>query len=182
MIDFIIHSNDTNWGHVWHIVTTDGKGMITIELGDDDKKRFYFYGLSVTPDLRRKGVGTELLKAAEKLSMENGGNVFTAHSRDDNGIRLIRTDTRKTVAQAEIQPILYTPGTSGLSRTIKGPFPQVAGNGRGHAAMQRQPYRQIGVVRANISDPSTLRHPIGQLLQPGRQFQLSHLHILRRSV
>ena len=76
MIDFIIHSNDTNWGHVWHIVTTDGKGMITIELGDDDKKRFYFYGLSVTPDLRRKGVGTELLKAAEKLSMENGGNVF----------------------------------------------------------------------------------------------------------
>lgn len=76
MIDFIIHSNDTNWGHVWHIVTTDGKGMITIELGDDDKKRFYFYGLSVIPGLRRKGVGTELLKAAEKLSMENGGNVF----------------------------------------------------------------------------------------------------------
>ena len=32
--------------------------------------------MSVTPELRRKGVGTELLKAAEKLSMENGGNVF----------------------------------------------------------------------------------------------------------
>ena len=30
MIDFIIHSNDTNWGHVWHIVTTDGKGMSTL--------------------------------------------------------------------------------------------------------------------------------------------------------
>ena len=71
MIDFIIHSNDTNWGHVWHIVTTDGKGMITIELGDDDKKRFYFYGLSVRTDICRKGVGIELIKVVENLSMEN---------------------------------------------------------------------------------------------------------------
>ena len=92
MIDFIIHSNDTNWGHVWHIVTTDGKGMITIELGEDDKKRFYFYGLSVTPDLRRKGVGTELLKAAEKLSMENGKGEKVKNLQVGTLIKLIKDD------------------------------------------------------------------------------------------
>ena len=111
MIDIIIHSNTTNWGKVWHIITTDGKGIITIELDNEDKKRFYFYGLSVTPDLRRKGVGSTLLKAAEKLSIENGGNVlrlninkpyydwlyqfyldngFEIHDEDENEIYLVK--------------------------------------------------------------------------------------------
>ena len=76
MIDIVIHSNITNWGHAWHIVTTDGKALISINLDNEDPHRFYFYGLSVSQDIRNKGIGTEMLKAAEKLSIENGGNVF----------------------------------------------------------------------------------------------------------
>ena len=76
MIDIIIHSNLTSWGHVWHIVTTDGKGIISAEIDDEDKNTIYFYGLSVTPNIRRKGVGTKLLNAAEKLANEIGRTRF----------------------------------------------------------------------------------------------------------
>lgn len=76
MIDIIIHSNDTNWGHVWHIVTTDGKGMINAQIEDDDNDTIYFHGLSVTPDKRRQGIGTELVDDAEKLGKELGRKRF----------------------------------------------------------------------------------------------------------
>ena len=70
MIDFIIHSNLTPWGHVWHIVTTDGKGMVSAEIDNEDENTFFIYGLSVTPDMRKRGIGTELLKAVEQLGKE----------------------------------------------------------------------------------------------------------------
>jgi len=82
MIDFnnfIIHSNLTNWGHVWHIVTNDGKGMITIEYDNDEPDLMFFYGLSVCNDVRNQGIGKALLSAAEKLGLENGKHRFKLH-------------------------------------------------------------------------------------------------------
>ena len=64
---------------------------------------------------------------------------------------------------------------------VEGAGPQVAGNGRAHAAVEHQPHRQICVIRANISEVRTLADPGGDLPQARRQFQMfSHGALLFR--
>lgn len=71
MIDVVIHSNFTNWGHVWHIITTDGKGHIQADIEYEDNKTIFFSGLSVVPDVRDQGIGKALLAIAENLGKDN---------------------------------------------------------------------------------------------------------------
>ena len=76
MIDFIIHSNDVPWGHVWHIITTDGKGHIELQYDMCKNSDMFICSLSVTPDKRKQGIGTELLHIAENIAIENNKYEF----------------------------------------------------------------------------------------------------------
>ena len=111
MIDFIIHSNDVPWGHVWHIITNDGKGHIELQYDKDKPNSVFICSLSVTSDKRKQGIGTELLHIAENIAIENGkyffkltidkpkkdwlydfyiNNGYEVHDEDENEIYLVK--------------------------------------------------------------------------------------------
>jgi ribosomal protein S18 acetylase RimI-like enzyme len=71
--NFVIHKNKTFWGKVWHIITSDGKGHIRVQHDNEEPDYAHISSLSVIPEVRRKGLATELLKKAEEVS---GVNVF----------------------------------------------------------------------------------------------------------
>ena len=71
---FVIHSNKVSWGHVWHIITSNGVGHVALELDNDDLDTMYLYSLSVYQDSRNKGIGKKLMNEAEKIAIEN--NVY----------------------------------------------------------------------------------------------------------
>lgn len=62
---FIVHRNEWIWGRTWVIVCEDGSGIIKISQDEDDG--VVLSGLSVLPDHRRKGIGTSLVREAERI-------------------------------------------------------------------------------------------------------------------
>lgn len=68
---YIVHRNEWIWGRTWVIVCEDGAGIIKISQDEDDG--VVLSGLSVLPDHRGKGIGTELMKEAERIVKEEIG-------------------------------------------------------------------------------------------------------------
>ena len=67
----LVHRNEWIWGKTWIIITEDGSGIIKISQDPDDG--VVLSGLSVLPDFRHKGIGTELMKEAERIVHEEIG-------------------------------------------------------------------------------------------------------------
>ena len=74
MIKFVIHSVETPWGHVWHILTNDGYGVCNLEYDEDNDDELFIYGLSVYESARRKGYGTSLINQCERMARKEGYN------------------------------------------------------------------------------------------------------------
>jgi ribosomal protein S18 acetylase RimI-like enzyme len=70
-MNFVIHKNNTYWGTVYHIITSDGKGCIEISLDNNESNTAYLSGLSVIPEVRHNGIGTALIKEAEQIAENN---------------------------------------------------------------------------------------------------------------
>ena len=68
---FIIHRNKWIWGRTWIIVCEDGSGIIKISQDEDDG--VVLSGLSVLSDHRGKGIGTSLVREAERIVKEEIG-------------------------------------------------------------------------------------------------------------
>ena len=68
---FIVHRNEWIWGKTWVIVAEGGAGLIKISQDEDDG--VVLSGLSVLPDHRRKGIGTSLVREAERIIKEEIG-------------------------------------------------------------------------------------------------------------
>jgi len=68
---FIVHRNKWIWGRTWVIVCEDGSGIIKISQDPDDG--VVLSGLSVLPDHRGKGIGTSLVREAERIVREEIG-------------------------------------------------------------------------------------------------------------
>lgn len=66
-----IHRNDWIWGKTWVIVCDDGSGIIKIS--QDPEEGVVLSGLSVLPENRNRGIGTELVKEAEKIVQDEIG-------------------------------------------------------------------------------------------------------------
>lgn len=68
---FIVHRNEWIWGRTWVIITEDGAGIIKIS--QDPEDGVVLFGLSVLPEFRHKGIGTSLMKEAERIVKEEIG-------------------------------------------------------------------------------------------------------------
>lgn len=60
-----IHRNKWIWGMAWVIVCDDGSGIIKIS--QDPEEGVILSGLSVLPESRNQGIGTKLVKEAERI-------------------------------------------------------------------------------------------------------------------
>lgn len=67
----LVHRNEWIWGRTWVIVCEDGSGIIKISRDKEDG--VVLSGLSVLPESRGKGIGTELMKEAERIVHEEIG-------------------------------------------------------------------------------------------------------------
>ena len=68
---FIVHRNEWIWGRTWVIVAEGGAGLIKIS--QDPEEGVVLSGLSVLPDHRGKGIGTLLVREAERIVKEEIG-------------------------------------------------------------------------------------------------------------
>lgn len=68
---FIVHRNKWIWGRTWVIITEDGAGIIKTSQDPDDG--VVLSGLSVLPEFRHKGIGTSLVREAERIVKEEIG-------------------------------------------------------------------------------------------------------------
>jgi ribosomal protein S18 acetylase RimI-like enzyme len=68
---FIVHRNEWIWGRTWVIIAEGGAGLIKISQDEDDG--VVLSGLSVLPDHRGKGIGTSLVREAERIVKEEIG-------------------------------------------------------------------------------------------------------------
>jgi ribosomal protein S18 acetylase RimI-like enzyme len=62
---YVVHRNEWIWGKTWMIITEDKAGIIKIS--QDEEDGVVLSGLSVLPEFRHKGIGTELVKEAERI-------------------------------------------------------------------------------------------------------------------
>ena len=66
-----IHRNKWIWGKTWVIVCDDGSGIIKVS--QDPEEGVVLSGLSVLPENRNHGIGTELVKEAERIVQDEIG-------------------------------------------------------------------------------------------------------------
>ena len=66
-----IHKNKWIWGRAWVIVTENGSGIIKVS--HDPEEGVVLSGLSVLPENRNQGIGTELVKEAERIVKDEIG-------------------------------------------------------------------------------------------------------------
>jgi ribosomal protein S18 acetylase RimI-like enzyme len=70
-LKYVIHRNKWIWGRTWVIVAEEGVGLIKIS--QDPEDGVVLSGLSVLPDHRRKGIGSSLVREAERIVKEEIG-------------------------------------------------------------------------------------------------------------
>jgi len=66
-----IHRNKWIWGRAWVIVTENGSGIVKVS--QDPEEGVVLSGLSVLPENRNQGIGTELVKEAERIVQDEIG-------------------------------------------------------------------------------------------------------------
>ena len=64
----IIHHNYWYWGQSYIITIDNGKGVVNIQISNDDKERGCINGLSVAKRYRNQGLGDILLIEAQNLA------------------------------------------------------------------------------------------------------------------
>jgi len=67
-----IHNIKKQGESVWYLISHEGIGFVSV-LKREDQEEYQISEVSVIPGERRKGIGTTLIKEAEKLIQENGG-------------------------------------------------------------------------------------------------------------
>jgi ribosomal protein S18 acetylase RimI-like enzyme len=70
-LKYVIHRNKWIWGRTWVIVAEEGVGLIKIS--QDPEDGVVLSGLSVLPDHRGKGIGSSLVREAERIVKEEIG-------------------------------------------------------------------------------------------------------------
>ena len=75
VIKLIVHECKTYWGMVYHIITSDGKGTITLQVyKEDDVLQAVIVSLSVYKNARNRGYTRALVHEAERLAKCNNCN------------------------------------------------------------------------------------------------------------
>ena len=76
-MNIIKHHNVWLWGESWTLVANGGIGLISISLEEEEAT---IHSLSIIPEERGKGLGTQLIKEAEKLVEDVIGLEFVSLS------------------------------------------------------------------------------------------------------
>ena len=106
-----------------------------------------------------------------RRTLQDPGNVLSAHTGNDDGIALVCRNVRKAVTK----PVVHMAGaveSSGLSGPLERAGPQIRRNGCAHPSVGVQPHRQICVISPDIRQACSLRDPSRQKSQTGRQRKL----------
>lgn len=69
---FIAHYDRTDWGDCVWLMEKNGKAHSRVYWYSDDDTTVYLDNLSVSPNWRRKGLGTKLQKIREKIGFDIG--------------------------------------------------------------------------------------------------------------
>lgn len=69
-VKFVYHKCTWYWGKTVKIITNDCKGTIRVSFDDEHPAEAIIDSFSVVEDEQRKGIGTELLKEAERIIKE----------------------------------------------------------------------------------------------------------------
>lgn len=85
-LKYVVHRNTWIWGRTWEIITEDGVGIIKVS---EDEDSIALSGLSVLPDHRRKGIGTLLIREAERIVKEEIGDADICLSVETENEELI---------------------------------------------------------------------------------------------
>ena len=85
-LKYVIHRNKWIWGRTWVIIAEDGAGIVKIS---EDEDGVVLSGLSVLPDHRGKGIGTSLIREAERIVREEIGDVDICLSVESQNKNLI---------------------------------------------------------------------------------------------
>lgn len=75
-----IHRNENFWGTCYHLIFDKGEGLMSVALEGDGQANIS--NLSVLPDSRNKGLGTFMLRYAEKLAKKCGMRCISAQVED----------------------------------------------------------------------------------------------------
>ncbi|MCI2145811.1 MAG: GNAT family N-acetyltransferase [Bacteroidales bacterium] len=73
---FIPHFECESWGSSILIMRKDGKAFCRMYRYTDDPKTVYFSSLSVDESVRRRALGTKILKAAEEIAASSGAKAL----------------------------------------------------------------------------------------------------------
>lgn len=80
----IYHYNKSYWGESTTIITDSGHGMIKVCHDKFLANEVTICNLNVSPEKRRKGIGTKLIKLAEKEAKAFGVNKVNISVENDN--------------------------------------------------------------------------------------------------
>ena len=69
--NFVIHDNIWWWGRTISIIKDDGLASVSVQFDKDYPETAFIKGLTVHPSVRQQGIGTELLKEAERVARKN---------------------------------------------------------------------------------------------------------------
>lgn len=69
-----IHKNTWCWGRTHTIVCHGGRGIVNISIENDNPLVATIHGVSVLPNNRENGIGTELIELAEREAYEMGAS------------------------------------------------------------------------------------------------------------
>lgn len=68
----VIHHNYWYWGETYYIILDNGNGTVTIQIDNDNNTSGCITCLSVTDNVRNKGLGNKLIQECKKLAKELG--------------------------------------------------------------------------------------------------------------
>ena len=68
---YYVHDNAWWWGTSYTIMRKDGAGMVDVQFDREMPETVYIKGLSVLRDMRRQGVGRDLLTLCESIGRQS---------------------------------------------------------------------------------------------------------------
>lgn len=71
------------WGVSCVVMLNNGKGIAEVQLDESTPNLAYIRGLSVHPDIRRKGVGRQLLLICHEIALSSGCKFCQLHVEKD---------------------------------------------------------------------------------------------------
>ena len=72
----IVHKNIWHWGRQVTIILAGGRALCHVSIENENKSRAWLSGVSVCEKSRHRGLGNELLQAAERNARKRGAELL----------------------------------------------------------------------------------------------------------